>query len=139
MIVVDTNVLSELMRPKPNPLIVVWAGKHFRKDAYTTAITKAELLSGILRMPSGRQKERLAAYVNEMLSDIFLDRILAFNSECAERYANIVATRFRKGLPIEPPDAQIAAITSLAGAAIATRNVADFEACGLTILNPWTS
>jgi predicted nucleic acid-binding protein len=139
VIVLDTNVLSELMRSAPDPSVVGWIGKQAGSQLYTTSITMAEMLRGIAIMPAGRRRADLAKAADAMFNEDFADRILVFDAAAAVRYAEVAAIRRRAGRPIATLDAQIAATALVAGAAVATRNVKDFEGCGLTLVNPWTA
>ena len=137
MIVLDTNVLSELMRPAPADIIVGWVTAQPLTSLYTTSITQAEILHGIMLLPSGRRRNALETAAEAMFGEDFRGRVLPFGSNEARPYARIAAERRRAGRPISNFDAQIAAIARSAGAAIATRNVADYDACGVEVINPW--
>ncbi len=137
MIVLDTNVLSELMRPAPSERVVRWVAAQPATSLYTTSVTQAEILHGIMLLPSGRRRIALEAAAEAMFSEDFGGRVLPFGSEAAHPYARIAAERRRAGRPISHFDAQIAAIARSAGAEIATRNVADYDACGVQVINPW--
>jgi predicted nucleic acid-binding protein len=139
MIVLDTNVLSELMRPKPSPAVVGWVASQPSSSLHTTSITQAEILHGILLLPAGRRRVALEAAALAMFAEDFADRILGFGSDAAAPYARMAADRRRAGRPISHFDAQIAAIAATAGAAIATRNVADFAGLGLKVVDPWSA
>lgn len=136
MIVVDTNVVSELMRPSPDPTVVDWVRTHSQRDLYTTSVTLAEVRYGIERLDAGRRKELFTATAEEIFA-AFDDYVLPFDRAAAIRYATIVDTRDRAGLSIDGFDAQIAAICSTRKAVLATRNTKDFNAIGLEIINPW--
>jgi len=137
VIVLDTNVLSELMRPAPSERVVRWVAAQPTTSLYTTSITQAEILHGIMLLPSGRRRIALEAAAEAMFSEDFGGRVLPFGSEAAHPYARVAAERRRAGRPISHFDAQIAAIARSAGAEIATRNVADYDACGVQVINPW--
>lgn len=137
MIVVDTNVISELTRQTPAPEVVSWLDSVAAGEVATTAITAAELLYGVARLPDGRRKSELSAAVNGLLSDDFDGRVLSFDHLAAGRYADVVSRRERLGQPIGIADAQIAAICSAAAATLATRNIIDFEDTGIELINPW--
>jgi predicted nucleic acid-binding protein len=139
MIILDTNVLSELMRPAPSPLVVAWVAAQPSASLHITSITEAEILHGVLLLPAGRRRAALEAAAVAMFAEDFDDRILAFGSDAAGAYARIAADRRRSGHPISHFDAQIAAIARTAGAALATRNVADFADLGLSVVNPWSA
>ncbi len=136
MIVVDTNVASELMRPSPAVAVRDWVHSQDGRDLCTTAITVAEIRYGIERLPSGRRKEALKAAVAEVFG-MFAEQILSFETAAAEQYALVVSYRDGLGLPIDGFDAQIAAICRARGAALATRNLADFQETGVDVINPW--
>ena len=137
MIVLDTNVLSELMRSLPDAAVFAWIAGQRRSDLYTTSVNKAEILYGIAALPPGRRRTALTAAAEAMFTDDFSGRVLPFDEEAAAQYAEIVAARRRVGRPIEAFDAQIAAVARIAGAEIATRDIADFTGCGVTLANPW--
>lgn len=134
MIVLDTNVVSEMMREAPDRNVLAWADSAGR--LHTTAVTLAEVSYGIDRLPEGRRKDQLAAIAVQVFAD-FDEVVLPFDVRAARRYAEIVAGRERAGRPIPAADAQIAAICSSRRATLATRNTSDFEATGITLLNPW--
>jgi predicted nucleic acid-binding protein len=137
MILLDTNVISELMRPNPAPSVADWLAPQPPASLYTTSITQAEILHGILLLPSGKRRSNLLSAAQAMFAEDFADRILGFGSDSAVRYAEIASVRSRAGRPISHFDAQIAAIARASGARVATRNVADFEGCGVDVVNPW--
>jgi hypothetical protein len=137
VIVLDTNVISELTRQAPAPRVISWLDALTASEVATTAITAAELLYGVARMPDGRRKTELAAAVHGLLSDDFKGRVLSFDEPAAQRYADIVTGRERLGRPIGMADAQIAAICRTADATLATRNTDDFQETGIELINPW--
>jgi predicted nucleic acid-binding protein len=134
VIVIDTNVVSEMMREDPDPSVVDWADAAGR--LHTTAITLAEVAYGIARLPDGRRKDRLAAVAAAVFAE-FDDVVLAFDAPAARRYATIVSDRERAGRPITAADAQIAAICASREAALATRNTGDFDGTGIQVIDPW--
>ncbi|HEV2372533.1 MAG TPA: type II toxin-antitoxin system VapC family toxin [Streptosporangiaceae bacterium] len=136
MIVVDTNVASELMRPSPSEKVRAWLRGQSAKDLFTTAITVAEIGYGIERLPGGRRKDALRAAADEIF-DVFEEQVLPFDAAAAEQYGLVVSHRDTLGLPIEGFDAQIAAICRARVAILATRNVADFHETGVEVINPW--
>ncbi|MHB1537899.1 MAG: PIN domain-containing protein [Solirubrobacteraceae bacterium] len=136
MIVLDTNVVSELMRPAPSVRVLAWVKRQIQRDLYTTAITLAEIRYGIERLPDGSRKRTLAATADQVFGD-FADQLLAFERSAALRYATIVTARDRAGRPIDGFDAQIASICLEHEAALTTRNVADFELTGVQLIDPW--
>lgn len=137
MIILDTNIISELTRQAPEPRVVSWLDSLPAGEVGTTAVTAAELLYGVARMPAGRRKRELAAAVRGLLGDELRDRILPFDEHCASRYADIACGRETLGRPIGVADAQIAAICRTAEATLATRNTADFSGTGIELINPW--
>ena len=137
MILLDTNVISELMRPDPDRAVLAWFDTHADGEAWTSAVVVAELLSGIDLMPSGRRQRTLREHVEAMIAEDFLGRILDFDLEAARHYGRILAVRQRMGRPIDEMDAEIAAIARVHGATLATRNTDDFYECGVTVVNPW--
>jgi predicted nucleic acid-binding protein len=139
MIILDTNVLSELMRPAPAASVVRWVAVQPATSIYTTSITQAEILHGVMLLPAGRRRNTLEAAAKALFDQDLGGRVLPFGSDAALPYARIAAERRRSGRPISQFDAQIAAIAHSAGAAIATRNVADYVATGVKIINPWDS
>lgn len=136
MIVVDTNVASELMRPSPERAVQEWVRSHEGRELCTTAITAAEILYGIERLPEGRRKEALRSAAAEIF-EVFAEQVLPFDTAAAEQYALVVAQHDGPGLPIGGFDAQIAAICRAQRAALATRNLADFRKTGVEVVNPW--
>lgn len=138
MIVVDTNVISELMRGEPHPAVLAWVGAQPRSQLYTTRINQAEILYGIAGLPDGRRRAALAAAASAMFDEDFADRILPFEGKATAHYPAIVLARRQTCRPIEKFDALIAATALAAGASIATRDIGGFAGCGLSIIDPWT-
>lgn len=137
MIVLDTNVVSELMRTAPAPPVLTWLGTHASTQLHVTAITVAEVLAGIALLPRGARRDKLDAAARGMFEGDFAGRCLAFDEVAASHYADIVARRTRAGRPITSLDAQIGAIARSRGGALATRNVSDFVGCGVEVVDPW--
>lgn len=137
MIVLDTNVVSELMKPDASGAVAEWIDSHAASSLYTTAITEAEILHGILLLPVGRRRAQLQAAAEGMFNEDFGGRVLAFGSDAARVYALIAAERRRAGRPMSHFDAQVAAIARATRAAIATRNTGDFVGCGVRVIDPW--
>ncbi len=137
MIVLDTNVVSEVIKPRPAETVMRWFASQPAAELFVPAITEAELLHGIAIMASGRRREQVERAVTTMFADRLTDRILPFDSAAAREFATIVAVRRKSGKPIDDFDAQIAAIARSRGAGVATRNVADFADCGIDVLDPW--
>lgn len=139
MIVLDTNVVSELMRQAPDDGVVSWVDRFPVGDVYLTAVTAAELRYGVARLPDGRRKKGLMIKVAELLAEDFQDQILPFGGYTAAHYAEIAAAREQAGSPISMADAQIAAICRYYGAQLATRNIKDFADTGVQVLDPWST
>jgi predicted nucleic acid-binding protein len=137
MIVLDTNVLSETLRPKPSANVLTWMRSEPVSSLFTTTITEAELLYGIELLAPGKRRQSLEAVVGLIFTDDLAGRILPFDSAAAREYAEIAAARRRAGRPISEADARIAAIARSRGAALATRNVEDFAGCELQVIDPW--
>lgn len=137
MIVIDTNVVSELMRATPAPDVLNWFADRAAEDLYLTAISEAELRTGAAILPAGQRRDRLVAAIDAMIAQDFAERVLPFDSPAARCYAEIAAARRAAGRPIMDADCQIAAIARAHGAAVATRNVGDFAGCGIDVINPW--
>jgi len=135
-VILDTNVISELMRPAPAPAVLDWFLEP--RVFYVTAITRAELMLGIALLPAGRRKVRLRGVLVEMFETQFQARCLAFDSEAADVFAELRAHRTRQGSPISTEDAQIASIALSQGLPLVTRNVKDFWGIAqLELINPW--
>jgi toxin FitB len=137
MIVLDTNVISELMRATPATEVIRWVNGRPVTSLYITSITQAEILHGIQLLARGKRRDAIAAAATEVFEHDFAGHILPFGSDAAVAYAGIAASRRRAGRPISAFDAQIAAIARAHGAELATRNVDDFDDCGLDVINPW--
>jgi predicted nucleic acid-binding protein len=138
MIVLDTNVLSELMKPSPSARVVAWTQKQSANELFTTTITEAEIFYGIEMLGKGKRREDLLAAARAMFTDDFRGRIFGFDSEAARDFSRIAARCRVLGKPISHADAQIAAITRVHGAKLATRNVRDFADCEiLDVIDPW--
>lgn len=137
MIILDTNVLSELMKPAPARIVVEWIAAQPAASLFTTSITQAEILHGLMLLPRGRRRTALEAAASSMFAEDLGGRILGFGTDAASPYARIASDRHRAGRPISHFDAQIAAIARFTGSAIATRHVADFEGCGVALIDPW--
>jgi predicted nucleic acid-binding protein len=137
MILLDTNILSELMRPAPAKGVEQWLADQPDASVFISAITEAELRYGVALLPAGKRRATLAAVIEDMLGEDFTGRILPFDSAAAVSFAEIAATRRQAGRPIAQADAQIAAIARSRGASLATRNVDDFADCEVEIINPW--
>jgi toxin FitB len=136
MIVLATNVVSELMRPSPAPAVVAWLRRQARGSLTTTAVTIAEITFGLARLPAGRRTAQLQLAAADVLAS-FPGQVLPFDGAAAARYGEIAATRERAGHPIDALDAQIAAICQIRRAPLATRNTKDFVSTGIDVLDPW--
>lgn len=137
MIIIDTNVVSELLRPVPEPQVEQWLSKQDGRTVYLTAISEAELRHGLVIMPAGKRRASLTDAVDRILREDLAGRILPFNSDAAQSYAVIAAARRSAGRPIAQADCQIAAIAHSRSATVATRNTPDFEGCDIDLINPW--
>lgn len=139
MIILDTNVLSELMRPAPHPTVLAWIAAQSRSLLRTTTVSKAEIFYGVAMLPKGRRRSAIAVAAKAIFDEDFAGRVLLFDEHAAALYGDIAADRRRAGRPMGILDAQIAAITLAVGADLATRNIEDFAGCGLVLINPWES
>ncbi|WP_260959783.1 type II toxin-antitoxin system VapC family toxin [Pseudomonas citri] len=137
MIVLDTNVISEFMRAEPNTTVLAWIDSQPAMDLAICAITVAEILHGIARLPVGKRKQMLESHAMAMFEEDFADRILPFDAHAAVEYAALVASSEAKGRAAGMADAQIAAICRTHGALIATRNTKDFRFPGIEVIDPW--
>lgn len=137
MILLDTNILSELMRPTPEAAVEQWLAAQPDASVFICAITEAELRYGAALLPTGKRRSALTSEIEGMLEEDFGGRILPFDSLAAQAFAVLASERRQAGKPIAQADAQIAAIARSRGASLATRNVSDFEACGVEVINPW--
>ena len=138
MVVLDTNVVSELMRPAPDPTVEAWVTERAAATLFFSVVGEAELRYGVAVMPAGRRRDALASEIEAMLREDFAGRILPFDSEAARTYAGIVAARRATGRPVSQADCQIAAIARSRGMAVATRNGRDFVDMEIDIVDPWT-
>jgi hypothetical protein len=136
MIILDTNVLSEPLKLRPDPKVLAWLDAQSAESLYITTIIYAELRIGVLRMPAGKRRESLTASIDRVL-DLFRDRTLCFDIEAAEHLARIAVECEKSGKPATAPDAYIAAVAAARGFAVATRNVGHFEHTGVGVINPW--
>ena len=138
-VLLDTNVVSELIRKAPEPAVEAWAAGHALEDLFFSAVGEAELRYGAAILPAGRRRETLVSDIERMLRDAFEERVLPFDSDAARAYADIAAARRSAGRTVSPVDCQIAAIARARNMAVATRNVRDFEDIGVEIVDPWTA
>ena len=137
MIILDTNVVSELMRPVPSSNVVAWVAGQTTTNLYLSTVSEAELRFGVEILPTGERRNRLLYEVDGMLQEDFEGRILPFDRAAARAYAVIAAARRAAGHPINHADCQIAAIARCRRASVATRDVSDFEGSGIEVINPW--
>jgi predicted nucleic acid-binding protein len=137
MIVLDTNVTSELMKPAPSPAVISWVRAQRSSELYTTAITVAEIGYGIERLPDGRRKSTLQRAADDIFS-AFAEQVLAFDAAAAQHYGQIVSHRDNAGHPIDGFDAQIASICRTHDAVLDTRNVTDFDDTQISVIDPWS-
>lgn len=135
----DTNVVSELLRARPDANLLAWLSTRSRTQLHVTCITQAEMLLGVALLPRGKRKDGLQQSMRSLFEVDFGSRALPFDREAATAYAEITASRRAAGRPISILDAQIAAICISVGASLATRNLRDFENIGLSLHNPWMS
>lgn len=139
MIVLDTNVLSEIIRKNPDESVAAWLETQPLTGLFTTSITQAEMLLGVALLPGGRRRRDIEKAIAGMFDEDFAGRVLSFDEAAARNYAVIAAARRRVGRPIAQFDAQIAAIAHSRKAILATRNTSDFAGCGVEVVNPWKS
>ena len=137
MVLLDTNVISELMRAEPAQTVLDWFGQHDAVDLVISAVTEAELRTGVAILPEGQRRDRLQLALDAMIDLDFQGRVLPFDSLAAKAYAEIAAQRRAAGRPIAEADCQITAIARATDVPIATRNVKDFDGCGVRVINPW--
>ena len=138
-VLLDTNVVSELIRKMPDPTVEAWAAGHALRELFFSAVGEAELRYGAAILPAGRRRATLVSDIERMLSDAFDDRVLPFDSDAAREYAEIAAARRSAGRPVAPADCQVAAIARSRDMAVATRNVRDFDDIDIEVVNPWTA
>ncbi|HEB63001.1 MAG TPA: type II toxin-antitoxin system VapC family toxin [Gammaproteobacteria bacterium] len=137
MIILDTNVVSEPMRPSGNIIVRDWIDRQYPETLYLTATNLSELLVGIKILPSGKRKKELSDALNQLLINLFGSRILPFDSKAAIEYASLINHARENGAHISVADGQIAAIAALHGFTVATRDTAPFIAAGVAVINPW--
>ncbi|MDP2286799.1 MAG: type II toxin-antitoxin system VapC family toxin [Pseudohongiella sp.] len=136
MIVLDTNVVSEAMKPDPNPTVQQWLNAQAAETLYLSSITLAELMFGIGALPSGRRKAALSQTLEGLLN-LFDNRVLAFDTDAARHYAELAVAARAAGKGFPTPDGYIGAIAKARGFSVATRDVAPFQAAGIKIIDPW--
>jgi predicted nucleic acid-binding protein len=135
--ILDTNVVSEPMHPSPSPTVLAWWAQQQTDALFITSVTLAEILYGIALLPHGKRRAALLAGAERMFGKVLTGRILPFDEAAARAFPEIVIRRRAQGKPIADLDAQIAAIARSRNALLATRNTADFEGCGVRLVNPW--
>ena len=138
MIVLDTNVLSEVLRPAPEPRVVEWLKDQPRASLFTTTVTRGEILYGIRSLPAGKRRDGLWDAAIKIFDIDLAGQVLIFDNVAADEFAQISASRRAEGRPITQFDALIAGTTRSRGAKLATRNVTDFEGCDIEVINPWS-
>ncbi len=138
-VLLDTNVLSELLRPRPAPSVLTWFAQRAADEHFVSTVTIAEMMLGARLLPAGKRRQQLEQALQAMFGEDFAGRIWPFDAAAAAAYVDIVAQRRSSGRPISQFDAQIAAIALSRRASLATRNVADFDACGVTLIDPWSA
>lgn len=137
MIILDTNVISEILRPAPDERVVAWLEAQPRTALFTTTVTRGELLYGVRLLPEGQRKVALLQAVLAIFASDLAGQVLDFDEEAADAYAEIAAERRARGRPVSQFDAMIAGIVRSRGASLATRNVKDFSDCGIGVIDPW--
>jgi hypothetical protein len=140
MIVVDTNVISEVMRPQPSATVLNWLNAQDSNRLFITTVTLAEIGYGLRILPEGQRRWQLHNRFEQFIAQAFEDRVLDFTASAARDYAELMGHRKEVGRPMNLPDGQIAGIAHAHGFSVATRNIRDFEDCGLELINPfeWT-
>jgi predicted nucleic acid-binding protein len=136
MIVLDTNVVSEAMKPEPQPVLRAWLDNQAAETLYLSSVTVAELLFGIAALPAGKRKNRLTEAVEGLLA-LFHDRVLPFDTDAARHYAELAILARTSGRGFPTPDGYIAAIAASRGFIVASRDTAPYTAAGVTVINPW--
>lgn len=139
MILLDTNVLSEILRPVPSPDVMAWLASQPATALFTSTITRGELFYGVRLLPEGQRKTGLLAAVQAIFDEDLAGQVLSFDNAAADAFSRISASRRVAGQPISQFDAMIAAIAHSRGAALATRNTRDFTDCGIELINPWST
>ena len=136
MIILDTNVISEAMKPEPNPSVRAWLNNQVAETLYLSSVTIAELLFGIGALPAGKRKHNLAQAFDGLM-ELFKDRVLPFDIDAARHYATLAVAARLGGKGFPTPDGYIAAIAASRGFIVASRDVAAYEAAKIEVLNPW--
>ncbi len=138
MIVLDTNVVSEAMKPEPNQAVRAWLNNQAAATLYLSSVTLAELLFGIAALPTGKRKDMLAQAVDGLM-ELFIGRVLPFDTDAARYYAELAVLAKNSGKGFPTPDGYIAAIAASRGFIVASRDTAPFEAAGVPVINPWNA
>lgn len=136
MIVLDTNVVSEAMKPEPHPAVRAWLNNQVAETLYLSSVTLAELLFGIAALPSGKRKDMLAQTLDGLMA-LFRDRVLPFDVDAARHYAELAVMAKGAGRGFPTPDGYIAAIAASRGFIVASRDIAPYDAARVTVINPW--
>ncbi|HQS98296.1 MAG: VapC toxin family PIN domain ribonuclease [Rhizobiales bacterium 24-66-13] len=136
MILLDTNVISEAMKPTPDDTVRAWLDEQAAETLYLSSVTIAELLYGIDALPAGKRKDRLTEAVDGVM-ELFADRVLSFDIAAARRYADLAVKARAAGKGFPTPDGYIAAIAASRGFTVATRDTSAFDAAGVAVINPW--
>jgi len=139
MIILDTNVLSEMLRAAPDKRVLAWLKDQPRPSLFTTTVTRGEILYGIRLLPDGRRRRALWEAALGIFNEDLAERVLSFDSHAADAYAEVGASRRAAGRPISQFDAMIAGMARSHGASLATRNAKDFEGCGIDVVDPWSA
>ncbi len=137
MIILDTNVVSEPLKPEPEPAVLAWLDDQAAQTLYLTSITLAELLAGIAALPAGRRRNQLDQALSQKIMPLFEGRVLAFDAQAAHAFAGVQSSASAAGHRISFADGAIAAIAAAHGFAVATRNVRDFKGTGVELIDPW--
>jgi predicted nucleic acid-binding protein len=139
MVILDTNVLSEVLRPAPDGGVMAWLKDQPRPSVFTTTVTRGEILYGIRVLADGKRRRLLWDAALAIFNEDFAERVLSFDSDAADAYAEVGASRRAAGRPISQFDAMIAGMARSRGASVATRNAKDFEGCGIDVVDPWSA
>jgi predicted nucleic acid-binding protein len=136
MIILDTSVVSETMKPKPEAKVLAWLDGQAAETLYLTSVTLAELLFGVAALPSGKRMNRLKSAIDGLI-DLYSERVLPFDMNAARHYASLAVTARRSGRGFPAPDGYIAAIAAAHGYLVASRDAAAFKSAGIKVINPW--
>ena len=139
MVILDTNVLSEVLRAAPDRRVLAWLKEQSPPSLFTTTVTRGEILYGIRLLPDGKRRRALWDAARAIFNEDFAERVLSFDNDAADAYAEVGASRRAAGRPISQFDAMIAGMARSRGASLATRNARDFESCGIDVVDPWSA